>query len=893
MRVYKKTHKLTAAFTAFVFLLTNTVWAAGSTPVTTAVSPISNPPLSSTLVSHDISQLKIPESIGRIKTVHIGTRPQMVIHVQDAHASEGAQRNIAAILDSLTQNEGLEFTGVEGAEGDLSLRLLNFIPDRDVRKQMADYFLKNARIGGSEYYALVENTKAHLFGVEQSKTYEENRRLYLDALTYKARDEAVLIDLGKILQQLERFIFSEPLQRLSAFRRDLRSGAQDLPAYLKHLVELARENSISLDGYAQSKALLELLTIDSTLDAEAARSQMAGYLQKLDATLDTARQTELRRQLAGFRIKTIRALDFYTWLDDAGMSIASGVLVDFTLAQQYVRTLRLREFIDAGIFDEISALESAVKEKLFQSWDERQFDQLLRVFEIYEKVFDFTLTKSDAEFLIEKRALFSTPTISDFLKPLLKKYQFESALPEQMPVLDQDLPRIEAFYTTAIKRDHILIENAIQKLEMSGKQVMALVTGGFHTPGIEKYLRDHDYSYAVIVPAMTAALDADGDKARYEEALAAKPLPLFSELSAVYRSPNRGVLNDARFQIAAPLRALNEAGFQQVLARLHGALPESVLNLLGTEPMMSGADDFTLSGLLLSSGLYILKQGNLETALNNLVAAATATPGLRSAGKPMEAFFGFLENGDFVQNAKTGGRYFLFDETLRAGFRYVMAEFAYDGNASILTGMRDQLRVPASEETRFIDLGNGRALMGAWIPADQIHGNILPLNYTHSSVDRAHMPTANVDLGAWQRMLSQMERASPRWNDSTQAVFRQFETTAVTSLAMLSDVIAFKPGQAARFNTALAAMRSEVRNTSNADSGFDPDLTAQALAQLEAAEAAQTNQTVQTELQELKLAYDQMAAKLAELNKPLLSDLSSIELADIPNAIAAIRAELD
>ncbi|MBI4303974.1 MAG: hypothetical protein HY665_06535, partial [Chloroflexi bacterium] len=47
--------------------------------------------------------------------------------------------------------------------------------------------------------------------------------------------------------------------------------------------------------------------------------------------------------------------------------------------------------------------------------------------------------------------------------------------------LDEDLPKIEAFYRLALKRDQVLISNAFKKMEEDRQPISIIVTGGFHT----------------------------------------------------------------------------------------------------------------------------------------------------------------------------------------------------------------------------------------------------------------------------------------------------------------------------------------------------------------------------------------------------------------------------
>jgi len=131
-------------------------------------------------------------------------------------------------------------------------------------------------------------------------------------------------------------------------------------------------------------------------------------------------------------------------------------------------------------------------------------------------MFDFTLTKQDAEFFYTHRDEFSAKTFAGFLKPLLKKHHFSYGLPSQLEILDQDLPRVERFYEAALERDQVLVERAVEKTAQMNAPISAIVTGGFHTPGIEKFLRDHNVSYIVVAPRISKAIDQKKESALYD-----------------------------------------------------------------------------------------------------------------------------------------------------------------------------------------------------------------------------------------------------------------------------------------------------------------------------------------------------------------------------------------
>src|SRR5438876_11591596 len=91
---FKPALRLIALVTAIFFTATNLHGGTGyaNPPASPIAAPAPSP-------SGFLSQVELPDSIAQIKKNFQGSRDKIVIHIQDAHANEEAQRHIAAILD--------------------------------------------------------------------------------------------------------------------------------------------------------------------------------------------------------------------------------------------------------------------------------------------------------------------------------------------------------------------------------------------------------------------------------------------------------------------------------------------------------------------------------------------------------------------------------------------------------------------------------------------------------------------------------------------------------------------------------------------------------------------------------------------------------------------------
>ncbi|MBU9889821.1 MAG: hypothetical protein KTQ49_08150, partial [Candidatus Omnitrophica bacterium] len=519
----------------------------------------------------------LPEGFGTIKTAYKGAGEHLIVAIQDAHINEEAQRNIGNILRYYAGKYQLGLVNLEGSSGELYTDLFSFFPDQNARRNVADYFLREGRFTGPEHLAVVERPVMQLYGVEDPELYEQNRAAYVEALEFKGRDEEVLVALSKVLEYMTRFVFSEEIRELIRRRAAFQEGGRELVAYVRFLMEMAKKHGLNLDGYAGMNSLVRLVDLEKQIDFEKAEAETDALINELKRVLPRENLTRFLANTVHYRMKKMKRAAYYTYLEEMiqGVSVTQtageALTTKYANVVAYIEYMKLYDSVGVALFDEIAVLEKDVKTKLFTTPEEVKLDHLLRVYEVMNNLFAFTMTKQDAEFYYTHQDDFKATAFSGFLKPLIQKYHFSLGLPSQMEILDQDLPRAERFYKAALERDQVLIERAVEKTISSGQKISAIVTGGFHTPGIEKYLQEKGLSYIVVTPRISKAFDKKKESALYDAALRETPLPVEKVLSEVFLQPRTGVLNDPRFQLApesgVPTRSELREGTNLGLAR--------------------------------------------------------------------------------------------------------------------------------------------------------------------------------------------------------------------------------------------------------------------------------------------------------------------------------------
>ncbi|MFH1799781.1 MAG: hypothetical protein ABH891_02875 [Candidatus Omnitrophota bacterium] len=597
---FKPWLRTVALLTVCVFTFTSVVWDGGVKAYAAASSPSSLTPVESFKANAALSLIDrpdLPDSYGTIKSSFKGSRGQIILAIQDAHINEEAQRNIANILRHFSEKYQLGLVNLEGASGELYTELFSFFPDKEARRSVADYFLKEGRLTGPEYLAIVEKPVMTLYGVEDPELYEKNRKAYVDALQFKARDEEILAALNKVLAYMGRFVFPEEMRELYRRRAAFQESGRELVAYVRFLVGMAQKHDLKPENYSGMQSLIQLIDLEKQIDFDKAEKETDQLINDLKGVLSREKLSRFLTNTVHFRMKKMKRVAYYGYLQDEIRSISVTQTGGRDLTKQYANVLAyfqymvLYDSIGVSLFDEIEVLEKDVKNKLFTTPEEIKLDHLMRIYDVMNKMFDFTLTKQDAEFYYTHQDEFKAGTFSSFLKPLTQKYHFSLGLPSQMETLDQDLPRVERFYQAALERDQVLVERAVEKTLASGQKISAIITGGFHTPGIEKYLQEKGFSYIVVAPRISKAIDQKKESALYDAALRETPLPIEKVLSEAFLQPKTGVLNDPRFQLSAPngipTTSQIGAGENLTFAQTYGQLVSTVSVFRGATALSS------------------------------------------------------------------------------------------------------------------------------------------------------------------------------------------------------------------------------------------------------------------------------------------------------------------
>jgi len=156
-----------------------------------------------------VDTLAIPRDYGSVKERSNGGNGKLVLYIQDAHCNYAAQHKIAEMLEYFSKEYGADTVNLEGGKGQYDLSAFTDIENKGVREKVADYFVREGLVSGSEYFTINNPNKLNLWGIENADLYFKNLNAYRESLGYSEIVDKYLKSLTRTINKLKLHIHSD------------------------------------------------------------------------------------------------------------------------------------------------------------------------------------------------------------------------------------------------------------------------------------------------------------------------------------------------------------------------------------------------------------------------------------------------------------------------------------------------------------------------------------------------------------------------------------------------------------------------------------------------------------------------------------------------------------
>lgn len=232
----------------------------------------------------NVVTLRLPLIATRVCTV--ANRKQnasglVVFLIYDHYVNYESQKNVNVALTWLAMDYNLRLVCAEGAEGELDMHSQRRWASRESIKDKAEKQLRKGEIRGVEYWGLLTEEPAVLYGVDDIALHERQSEAFeLQARNY-GRLQWVFDMLHKQVSDLQERRLSAPWKRLYKTFKSLASGFLEvgvLPSgeVFQGFAQYADDGFVALDDYPTLSVFLTAQELEGfdPAQAEAERNQL-------------------------------------------------------------------------------------------------------------------------------------------------------------------------------------------------------------------------------------------------------------------------------------------------------------------------------------------------------------------------------------------------------------------------------------------------------------------------------------------------------------------------------------------------------------------------------------------------------------------------------------------
>ena len=480
--------------------------------------------------------ITIPKNIGSIKEEHKGSNGKLVIHIQDAHCNYEAQTNIAKILGYLIKEHNINLVAVEGADGVVNTSWFKAFPDAAIRKDVADYFMRKGEITATEFLSITTDYPFTIYGVEDKKYYIRNLTSFLESYPHKEEFRRFFKNVKSALARLKKFIYTEELAELD--RTIIRHEEEGIAfgEYIEYLNKLSGSRGISLKEYKNVGLLVKSLKYEKDIDFKAVNEERAGLIDRLSKKLSKDSLSKLVNKASEFKQDKIGTEIFHSYLVNLAKKNKIPITGEYQNLNSYIIYSHIYGKIDnEKLFDEKGALVKALKEKMFVNESQKTLDKLWANVNIMLAFAEINLLNKDYEYYLADKDGFTPAKFTEFIKQKSSAFGLAYNVGDPPRELENIFSRLVDFYEIGLKRDGILVKNMFNGMRGKKTDTAVLITGGFHTKGIAKLLKENGASYVVVTPAITKDAESPYISVLTGQKVASKELfTETSELAAPY-----------------------------------------------------------------------------------------------------------------------------------------------------------------------------------------------------------------------------------------------------------------------------------------------------------------------------------------------------------------------
>ncbi len=159
-----------------------------------------------------------------------------------------------------------------------------------------------------------------------------------------------------------------------------------------------------------------------------------------------------------------------------------------------------------ALFAELDHLEDLIRTTYYTRPEEQRLDEQLKRITVIEKMLNISAAPDEVALFRAHRDQYKVQAFVDFINRHQDRER--QSLPDQVLTpdlyqLDDFLKEAASFYQVADERSRAFVDNMLARMQQQNQNIALLITGGFHTDGVLKALREKGVSCLALKPRLT------------------------------------------------------------------------------------------------------------------------------------------------------------------------------------------------------------------------------------------------------------------------------------------------------------------------------------------------------------------------------------------------------
>jgi len=500
--------RLIASITSIVFILVHIL-------DVTSLS-YANTPLPASSAPSLISQIQIPEAIGKIEEIYIPESTDsnyFITYIKSTHGNTEAQENIKQIIEKVISiDKSKPVIALEGADSVLRPQNLQIFELPELQKTFIKLLSEKGELTGAELFALENPRRAYYQGVDQAELYQKNIASYRKVYGLREDSKDWFSAVNQTMSNLKSKIFSKQLKIFDKRRTAFYDTELSSDGYVSFLADWAlKEAILDLNDPIEQKNFPMLTRLLALQKISPKMDKVYNFIPyEIDQLIPLFKKNKASKEwmesLSGLRegIVPQNSRDFFESLYKEVSEFKKPM--DWkrfpslrTLAQH---TILFQELDGVRVFKEIRQLENVLFKNINLNRNQKALLDLSQDLTLLRQVFQLEAGREEVAYFRNRLNLLTPKTIEKRINNLSQSATRPDG--HSVTALFNEASR---FYQLAEKRDKVLLNNTLDALHQREAKNAILVTGGYHAEGVTQMIRSKGIPYVLISPTVKTELD--------------------------------------------------------------------------------------------------------------------------------------------------------------------------------------------------------------------------------------------------------------------------------------------------------------------------------------------------------------------------------------------------